>query len=178
MMQSHLDSGCKECQQVAALWSGVLETAATDDAFEPPQNLLRCARAMFAATRRLPKTRLLTGRLQILAPAMAGLRSDAHNMSHLLFKEGTLMLDVHLQPTSGSGRVALVGQLLDSARIGKRFENRSIALMREEDAVARTITNQAGEFSLEFNPGEDLMLLVELENSSYLVSRLPVPPEK
>jgi len=177
-MEKHLQAGCASCEQVMELWKGVLEVAAKEHSFEPPESTVRCAKALFSAFPPLPAATLglRVARLASFArPALAGVRGSEPGASHLLFKEGSLLLDMHLQPRVASQTVSMVGQVLDSTRTDKRFDFRPVALLRKKDALVRTATNEFGEFSLEFKPGEDLILVIELENRSYLVSHLPSP---
>lgn len=175
-MQNHLAEGCKRCSEAVALWNGVLQTAAADSAFEPPADILRTAQALYATLRPLGAATLRVARLSWFGQmAMEGVRSatavPSQQPVHYLYKEGTLLLDIHVAPQAD--RVAVTGQLVDSSNSARRFDNRSISVMRKRDALARTQTNGSGEFSLEYAPGEELVLLVELENNSYLVSNLP-----
>ena len=179
-MEQHLEQGCAACARVLKLWNGVLEVAAREDAFEPPRDMVRCAKALFAAfpPATSPSLSVRVARLAgFRQPALEGVRGSEPGASHYLFKEGVLLLDMHLQPRVPSETVSMVGQVLDSTQVDRRFENRSVALMREKDAVARATTNEFGEFYLEFKPGEDLLLVIELEDKSYLVSHLPQPPK-
>jgi hypothetical protein len=179
-MQQHLDHGCSQCSQVVHLWDSVLGMAARDSDFEPPASAVRCAKALYAA---LPpqKTAGLALRIAHLAgfrqPVLEGVRGAAPAPSHLLFQEGTLLLDMYLQRQTASERISVVGQVMDSTRPDQPFENQPVVLVHEGTALARTTTNEFGEFRLEFVPNDDLLLMIELENRMYLVSPLPTSKE-
>jgi hypothetical protein len=180
-MEQHLQQGCQSCSETLQVWSGVLEVAARDEAFEPPAGALRCAKALYGVLPPQPAGGLSMAIAQMVRfrqPAMAGVRACGSVTGHVLFKEGSLLLDLHLQTRPASQTVSIVGQLVDSTQLDRRFDNRSVALMREKDLLARTTTDEFGEFQLEFEPREDLLLMVEVENKSYLVSRLPAPEKE
>ena len=175
-MERHLSEGCARCARVLGLWKGVLDLARQEEAFEPPANAVRCAKALYAAfpPAKESKRRFTMAHLAGFPPtAMEGVRAAAPSPNHFLFKAGDLLLDIHLQPQSASETISIVGQVLDCTHPDKRFENQPVALVRRKDALARTTTNEFGEFRLEFKPDEDLLLMIELDQESYLVSRLP-----
>ena len=66
----------------------------------------------------------------------------------------------------------MVGQVMDR-NSGKRYENRPVSILRRQDALAHTTTNEFGEFHLQFRAGENLVIVIELEDRSFLVSPLP-----
>ncbi len=177
-MLKHLEGGCDKCAHILQLWNTVLGMASREESFLPPANSIRCAKALYAA---MPPWRAskFSLRMAHLAGfnrlALQGVRSAAPAPVHFLFKEGALQLDMYLQPQTSSGLVSMVGQVLDSTQPDKRFENQPVAVMLRNDTLARTNTNEFGEFRLEFRPDQDLLLTIELENGSCLISPLPPP---
>ena len=175
-MQEHLQGGCPGCSSLLELWLGVLEIAEREEVFEPPPAAMRCAKAlysMFPPQQEKGPMFVFAHMVRMGQAALEGVRSAGPSTGHILFKEGTLLLDVHMQPRSAAERVSMVGQLLDTGHAQKIFANRAVSVMREKDILARTKTNGFGEFRLEFEPAADLLVMIELENNSYLVSRLP-----
>jgi anti-sigma factor RsiW len=177
-MEQHLQKGCPACSRTLALWTGVLETASREDTFEPPKDVLRCAKALYSA---FPAARSqgLSLRIAQLAgfgqPAMEGVRAAGAPGTHFLFRHNDLMLDMRIESKPASNAVSVRGQVVDASQLNVRLDNRAVSVLRQADALARTTTNEYGEFSLEFKPEEDLVLIIELENKSYLVSHLPAP---
>ncbi|HKE27306.1 MAG TPA: hypothetical protein VKB88_33355 [Bryobacteraceae bacterium] len=179
-MERHLAQGCESCSQALKLWKGVLQAASREDAFEPPKHILRCARSLYGAFPLAIKSSLRLRVAQLAGfnqPAPVGVRASGAGPvgSHFLFREGSLLLDMRMQPKPASDAVSVIGQVLDSSKQDARFGNRAVSLVRESDALARTTTNEFGEFQLEFTPAEDLLVIIELEDESYLVSHLPAP---
>jgi hypothetical protein len=178
-MEQHLDQGCSDCARTLALWNGVLDAASREEAFEPPNHVLRCAKALYAA---FPpeRSRDLSLRICRLAhighQALEGVRTaPGAGATHLLFQEGSLLLDMQVRPKPASESVSMLGQVVDSAQQHARLQNRAVSVVRASKALARTTTNEFGEFELEFEAGEDRLLIIELPNNSYLVARLPAP---
>ena len=93
--------------------------------------------------------------------------------SHLLFEEGNYLLDLHIKPEEERGIVSVAGQILDRAESLRVYANSSVTVLRQMEELARTTTNELGEFQLEFPPDDNLMLTVNLEGKSVLVSALP-----
>jgi hypothetical protein len=67
----------------------------------------------------------------------------------------------------------VAGQILDRAESLRVYANSSVAVLRQMAELARTTTNDLGEFQLEFPPDDNLMLTVHLEGKTVLVSALP-----
>lgn len=173
-MQQHLDAGCSACAETAALWTRVAQVASREPAFDPPAGDLRRAAAFYAlfTPREARGFKIELARLVgFNQPALEGVRG-AGFASHFLYRQRDVLFDVHLESRGQSDLVSMVGQLLDT-RSGKRYANRPVSVMRDRDPLARTTTNEFGEFQLRFAPERDLIIVVELEDQSYLVSPLP-----
>ena len=178
-MERHLQQGCSDCARTLEFWRGVLDAASREAAFEPPDNVLRCAKALYSAFPPDKKSglNLRVARLaEYGQQALEGVRASPGPIgTHLLFREGTVLLDTCVRPMRASESVSLMGQVVDSAQLNVRLEDRQVSVVRASNALAKTTTNEFGEFHLEFEPDEDLFLIIELENQSYLVSHLPAP---
>ena len=176
-MERHLAQGCSDCARTVGLWRGLLDAANREAAFEPPNNILRHARALYSAFPPDGKTglNLRVARLVHFGrQVLEGVRASPGPIgAHLLFREGTVLLDICVRPMHSSESVSLTGQVVDSAQLDRLLGDRSVSVVCASNALAKTTTNEFGEFHLEFEPGEDLLLVIELENKSYLVSHLP-----
>ena len=70
--------------------------------------------------------------------------------------------------------MSVAGQILDRGQNALRvYANSSVTVLRQMEELARTATNELGEFQLEFPPDDNLMLTVNLEGEAMLVSALP-----
>lgn len=179
-MQHHLEEGCAECAQSLEVWRAVLEVAGREALFEVPEAGVRCAEALFniAPPAKTSDVVVQMARLvfsSVSQPVREGVRSAGASTCHLLFEGGNWLLDLHLKPPPvKDGLVSVAGQILDREQTEKACDSSRVTVMRERTEVARTTTNEFGEFQLEFNPGGELMLTVSLEGNSVLVSPLPV----
>ena len=173
-MQHHLDDGCASCAETAGLWTRVAELAARESSSEPADRDLRLASALYAA---IPPRR---GRFEIrlahlVRPtqmALAGVRAAPGVANHFLFYQRDVLFDIHLEGKDASGAVSMIGQVMDRGS-GTRYSNRPVSIRHRRDPLAQTTTNEFGEFQLRFHPRRDLIVVVELEDQSFLVSPLP-----
>ena len=175
-MHGHLEAGCPSCSRSATLWRRVVECALRERRFHPPDRNMRWARALYSSfipQRGQTWTLRIARMLGQVQPAPAGVRGLAPASSHYLFQEGDVLLDLQLENTPVRGPVSMVGQLFDSARPEQRYQGRSVSLRHDEKVVTNSTTDQFGEFQLQFRPQEDLLLVIELDRESYLVSSLP-----
>jgi hypothetical protein len=178
-MQEHLESGCELCVQTLQTWLGVLEVASALNIYSPPESAVRFVKALYSALppQRIGHLRLEVSRLIFPSgeiPLLEGMRSGEGARRHFLFQRDNLLLDVHIETRPESGAVSLAGQILNPVESKSPLGSRPVSLLAETSEIARTMTNQFGEFHLEFQPAEDLMLVVNLENEAMLVTPLPV----
>jgi len=180
-MQQHLDSGCAVCSKVLQMWMGVLEVARRERDFDVPEPGVRCVKALFniAGPERaegLPVryTRLLFNSLA--EPCRAGIRGVEASTYHWLFEEGNWLLDLHVKPLPDDSHVSIAGQILERMESEPGYEGHEVAVMHDKVQLARTITNEFGEFQLEVPVGGELLIMVRLKGKSILVSRLPEHP--
>lgn len=176
-MQAHLEAGCSTCVDTLQVWLKVMEAAGNLNVYNPPEGGVRLVKSLYPIVspqasryRHVEVARLLPA---FPVPLAEGLRASGFSSRHFLFQKGNLLLDVQIELRPESGRASMAGQIVDRAQPGTRFAERSIALMRENTELARAVTNQFGEFHLEFTPAEDVVLVVELEGESLLVTALP-----
>jgi hypothetical protein len=165
-MQEHLDS-CQECAETVRRFRKLAELAGREPGYLPPAPAEKPSWDIQIA-------RLVTSAFQ--QPALEGVRGGPAPVRHLLYRRGALLLDMHMEPRPECELVAMIGQLLEPEQPDAEFGSRPVAVLKGSDELARTVTNQFGEFQLEFCPGENLMLVVDLEREVILVSPLPQTP--
>lgn len=186
VMQSHLETGCRQCEGVASLWTRVHEAARREATYEPPEAALRTAKAMYAihgkSSMRVPKptiAQLLFDSLQI--PLLAGVRSAAADVRQLLYGSGDYRVDLRLEPQVDSEQISVVGQLLNSVDPSASVDAVPVALLKGSKVVAESTTNRFGEFHLDTELGKNLQLRVSVpqgpEFSIPLVDPLAVEAE-
>jgi len=96
-------------------------------------------------------------------PLPPGARASVVSGRQLLYRIGTVYVDMEMDKRANSERAALVGQMLDSARPGHPLAGVPVSLHEKGRSIARTLSNDNGEFRLEFNLKKDLTLLVSMD---------------
>jgi hypothetical protein len=182
-MQRHLDEGCAACRRMFEVWRTVLELAGRETDVQVPESGARRAKAFYSIARpeRADSLPLRFARLVFSSsaePLREGVRSAEASTSHLLFEEGNYVIDLHMKPETERNLVSVAGQILDRAQSDRVHQNSIVTILRPDEELARTVTNEFGEFHLEFGPGDNLMLTVRLEGQSVLVSALPGQPRE
>jgi hypothetical protein len=173
-MQAHLDQGCRMCTQILDLWKSVLDVARKGKQFEPLESDIRWARALYAAYPQVRGSEVefqvprLVGRGR---PALAGARGAGPALGHFMFQKEDLFLDLQFKVQDEG--VSLAGQILNSAAQETRYRNTAVILNGEEGEITRTATNEFGEFRLEYRLQRNLVLVIELEDKSHLITPLP-----
>jgi DNA-binding NarL/FixJ family response regulator len=105
-------------------------------------------------------------------PLREGVRGAGAATCHLLYEEGNWLLDLHVKPQENN-LVSVAGQILERRQSEPAYGGFTVAVLRETVELARTTTNEFGEFQLEISRAENLLLRVALEGRPVLVSALP-----
>jgi hypothetical protein len=165
-MEAHLASQCARCQRIVHVLRGVAATARGEIAYEPPEQAVRYAQAIYslkrAATISFPR---LVARLvhdTVRAPLPAGMRAQNRLSRHALFEAGNYYLDLQVEQQPASGLVTLIGQLADRTRPETSSAEIPVWLKERKRLVATTLCNRFGEFQLEYAPARSLRLHVPL----------------
>jgi hypothetical protein len=190
VMDAHVVSGCARCRETLSLVTRVVESARIDNAFDPPDSVVRCAKALSALlspTRSKLSTlvaHLVYDSLGTLAPV--GLRSGDRVSRHGLYEAGDFCVDVRLEQERGSALATLVGQISNRVDPDSSLVEAPVLLMARKDIVAHTVYNRFGEFQMEYPPASDLRLRVALVppgkrlelSLKRLVSEMPKPESR
>jgi hypothetical protein len=164
-MERHLSGGCGSCLSLVTLLRGVVETAAND--IDVPAAVLADAAAIFAPRRERGASRwaklvavLVFDSDAALAPA--GVRSAGGGARRLAFSSEDFAVELLVDVTGPQRTVAITGQI---SAPGKPAEASALAvlLMSGRQVFERTLTNEAGEFHLEFPTRAQLRLCIRDE---------------
>jgi hypothetical protein len=109
----------------------------------------------------------------VQSPAPDGIRSASPSARQLLYRSGSVCIDMRLQPKPGTDSVVLVGQLLDSASPTHGMSDVAVTLVSEGDTVACKKTNNFGEFDFGFETLHHSQLVFGIGRSKTIV--VPVP---
>jgi len=83
-------------------------------------------------------------------------------------------VDLLIEPAAGSNRLALTGQILDSARPDRKFDGVPVTLQGWKGPVVQTTAEEFGEFHLDFNFESNLSLEIRIAETNCITVPLPV----
>src|SRR5438093_663141 len=165
---------CSKCEAVLRSWQSVFRITQEESGFSPPEDVVRIAKAQFAAVAGVRQGRPV--RLVFdssLQPVTAGVRGSI-SARQLLYEADELCIDLRLEPQreANRDRICLVGQVLDRASETRAAQGLKVRLLQGQQAVSDTTTNQHGEFQLEFDAGANMCLSIGHEQDRMVV--LPI----
>ena len=185
-MSSHLEAGCEECAATLRLWTAVHDAAMKEDDYQPPEGALRIVRAFFRVRQSaLAKKRSLARLVfdSLTQPLAPGLRSQAVAPRQQLFTRGRYRIDTRLERSLARGaqqRTVLVGQVIEDPGLrplpAEPGLGPTVLLYSAERPLAAANANRFGEFHLEFEPAEDLLLWVVITDEEPIQLKLAGPP--
>lgn len=162
-MQEHLLTGCESCARMRDLLQRFGETLLSAEATPVvPAAVVQRAEAIFAL--RQPEK---IGFAQVLArlvydsfrePLPAGIRTGRSASRQVLYEAGEICIDLRLEFENGGALVSLVGQVSNRQQPHQSLAGVPLVLMSGPELLARTLTNQYGEFQLEYEPRTSLSL--------------------
>lgn len=106
-------------------------------------------------------------------PVAAGIRGAFASARQLLYKSGSVCIDMRMQPKPGTDSVVLIGQLLDPASPAHGMGDIPVSLVCEGNTVARQKTNNFGEFDFGFETLHHTQLIFGIGKRRTIV--VPVP---
>ena len=166
-METHLGSGCARCRETLDLVKRVVHATRVDSRYEPPEHVIRCAKAigslMLPSPSRLSR---LIGRIvgdALPRPALAGMRSEDRMSSHALYEAGAFYVDVRLEQEKGAPLATLVGQLTNREDPDGALAEAPVLLLASTEIVAHAIYNRFGEFQMDYPPANNLRLRIALD---------------
>src|SRR6202521_3979770 len=170
-IKAHLAADCSKCKSTLDAWSRARRLASAENAYAPPENLVRLVKLGFASKpAHQPRTSTL-GKNWTLAnlvfdsfvqPLPAGVRSAALSAWQVVYEAEGLTVDLRLGHRAQSKTVHLVGQVFDKRAVRLWQSDAIIQVSTEQDhVVATTAVNAMGEFHIEFKPQDHLWLSVK-----------------
>jgi hypothetical protein len=177
-MQRHINDECGSCLRNLKLWGGVMEQAEQHKQMEPPGASVQAVKASFRVRKIVP---FPSGKLDLAMlqfdsdrqPMAAGMRSGQPMARQMLYRSGTVCIDMRMQPTPGSESIVLVGQLLDSMNPGHGISGIPVSLLSKGDTVSHKQTNHLGEFDFGLEKSGDLQLVFGIGDSRTIVVAVP-----
>lgn len=118
------------------------------------------------APRTMPVARLIFDSLR--QPFPAGVRSSSSGARQLAYQHERTIIDLSVDVGQGSGRLRLTGQVLAQGNKDK-IGDFSVVLVNGSGMLARTTTNQFGEFHIECKVPEDSSLEIRLGDRAWVL---------
>jgi hypothetical protein len=177
-MKQHLDRGCVNCVKTLEAWRQTVNFANHEAMYEPPAWALQAVIASFRQQKsnKVAKAKFELANLvfdSVLQPLAVGVRSSASVVRQLLYRSGTMCIDMRMQPKPGSQTMVLIGQLLDSANPDHGLSGIPVSLLCKGDMLSQSETNAVGEFDFGLTAADHLQLVFGLGDSRKIV--VPVP---
>lgn len=153
-----------------------MSLAKDQNVFEPPAWVVRAAQANFALRKVVP----FPGKLELakllfdsaLQPVAAGVRGSSA-VRQMLYRSGSVCIDMRMQPKPGSDSMVLIGQLLDSKKPDHGLSGIPVSLLSEGNTVSRGRTNDVGEFDFGMTELNHMQLVFGIGESRTIVVPLP-----
>lgn len=172
-VEAHLAS-CSACSGTVEFLRRVAEVAAADPQVQVPADLVQAAKAVFPAPPHttLPLLRRLTASLvfnPVAEPLPAGIRSEYRPVRQMVYQAGDYCVDLRLDAERDSAHVTLTGQIANQAVPTEPLSRTPVMLMAGKRLVCETVSNDFGEFCLEYQPKSNLRLCLPLVDSGIQV---------
>lgn len=178
-MREHLRSGCQKCLSIErALVRRLVDHPKMRASPAPPE---RRASDVFDA--------ILCGEVprfarkvfdSVLQPSPSGFRESSHpaasKVHQLLYDAAPYLLDLRLDLERSPLHLLLTGQLVRSSGHPRSLQGLAVALIHGRDALLQTATNRFGEFQIEYQAGQDLVLGVQVGRQEVVCVALPDVP--
>ncbi len=180
-MREHLDQGCSQCSKTLGTWRHMVNFANQERGFAPPAYALQAVKTSFILHqtfsakenrgKKFEMARLVFD--SALNPITVGVRGTASVVRQLLYRSGSLCIDMRMQPKPGSQSVVLLGQVLDSAKPDQGIGGIPVRLLCKGDTLSQSRTNDVGEFDFGVTPTDHLQLVFGVADTRNIV--VPVP---
>lgn len=176
-MQEHLGSGCKRCGQTVDLWQKIRKGAAAAASYQPPDEIVRAAKAQFAIAGLGGKRKETDSLIEVLfdsfsQPALAGARSAGTETRQMLYRAEPYQIDVQIEAQPEGNRLVVTGQLMDASHPEIVGRDVLVTLSNRHGHLVKTKTNQFGEFHGEINNSGDIKLSFSSQDEKSIVISL------
>jgi hypothetical protein len=164
-IESHLARGCCDCGATSDVWNQLQTIVSNEKSYMPPESAVRMVKLEFVTTNSQEQASVLANLLfdTFVQPLAAGIRSGAAVARQLVYEAEGLTVDLRLDSQSPSGKILVVGQVLDQRLPRVSPRGVSIALWTPKgQPFLEVSSNESGEFQLEVNAQDDLRLLIEV----------------
>jgi hypothetical protein len=175
-MERHLEEGCSRCKKAASLWQKVRQTTKSAVDCQPPEDVVRVAKAGFTGNQLYGKRAKVPGLVEVLfdsflQPLTAGARSSRSGIRQMLYRAEPYQVDLHIEAKPEANKIVVTGQLLDLRNPDLPGRDVPLVLSNLRGDVVQAITNEFGEFREEIRSSSDLELkFVGEEEKAVIIS--------
>lgn len=164
-MQSHLASACRDCTRIHKTWKQVRTVAFRETLYTPPAHATRMAKLEFARTFSTASDSGVFARLTFdtfAKPALAGIRSGAAAARQMLYETEAVAIDLRFDHLSAPKLTQVTGQILHKREPYGAIANAAVTVWTSKgQPIAEAITNDFGEFRLQFESQDGLKLSIQ-----------------
>ena len=146
-MQQHLAEGCQECSGACESWEQIAGMLRRDPSFEPPADVVRLVKSWTWQPEMVSRPALLVFD-SFRAGLLSGIRSTAAGSHQLLYRAGSVCIDLRIEAVANRQEVFVIGQLMDADRPSEALGSVHIAVMSGKQVINETDTNESGEFQM------------------------------
>jgi hypothetical protein len=164
-MRRHLETGCVRCRADRDVMDRVLSFAARESSMEVSEADVHRVKQL--AILHQPKGVSIgaKGICKMLfdsfrQPFAIGVRNAAQSSRQSLYCGGGYCIDIQQSVTAGARSVLLIGQVTFSDGTRAQAPGAMVMLKSGRKILARTVTNDFGEFQLERAPGANFRMIV------------------
>ena len=164
-IESHLARGCCDCGATSDVWNQLQTIVSNEESYMPPESAVRMVKLEFVTTNSQEQASVLANLLfdTFVQPLAAGIRSGAAVARQLVYEAEGLTVDLRLDSQPHSGKILVVGQVLDKRLPRVLPSGVCIALWTPKGQPFLEVSpNESGEFQLEVNAQDNLRLLIEV----------------
>lgn len=164
-MERHLEMGCSRCAHIFREWQSLKRFAVQEPLNDAPREVVALVKATFKTLNPGRAPGIVDKLAQLVfdsfvEPALAGVRSGSPDSRCLLYRSGPVLIDLNLNLAQNPGHIALQGQVMDSETEPKGIQEIPVLLQSGQETIARTQTNEFGEFELECGAQKGLQISV------------------
>jgi len=177
LMQQHLTVGCVECARAHAFWSKMTDVIAREADYGPDASDMRVVTDAFKNANRtaaIPNSTelalLIFDSFREAAPA--GFRSALMQARHVVFRAGQWTISLRMK-TESANQVFLTGHVMKIDSATEETGAMEVILQQSESPVAGAVTNDFGEFHLEYRNASYVRLFVKVSPAETLEIHLP-----
>jgi hypothetical protein len=151
-MQSHLDTGCSRCNQLASLFDRVAKMARADSEATPPDYAVRSVRAYFVLNQPTRRSWLQEVGLALtfdnqLEPASVNTRTDSPSTRQLTYGSQEYVLDLTVDQPEVGGEAGVAGYCLRQE--GEPVAGAPVFLISRGQFAGQGMTGELGEFQFD-----------------------------